>query len=162
MAERRYWDAACFIAWFNEEPGRVETCGSILRAMEEGQIELVTSAFTITEVLLPKGGKKLAPELRQQVTEFFRKPQLILVAVDRPLAEAAQRYVWDFNVRPKDAIHVASAIRARAPALETYDRDLIKLSGRVGGNPVLQIREPVPVLGDERLSLFGDEDQILQ
>lgn len=161
MAERRYWDSACFLAWFNEEPGRVETCGSILQAMEAGAVELVTSAFTITEVLFPKGEKKLGAELRQTVTEFFRKPQLIFVAVDRPLAEAAQRLVWDFNVRPKDAVHVASAIRAHAAVLETYDDGLTKLSGRVGGDPVLQIRAPVPVLGDERLSLFGDEDEFI-
>ncbi len=67
---------------------------------------------------------------------------IILVQVDRIVAEEAQRYVWDQNVSFKDAVHVASAVRATASALETYDGPLIKLSGRVGGSPLLQIRQP--------------------
>lgn len=59
--ERRYWDTACFLAVLNREEGRVEVCEPILRAATHRSVEIVTSAFTITEVLLPKGGRPLSP-----------------------------------------------------------------------------------------------------
>lgn len=156
MVDRRYWDSACFIAWFKEEPGRAETCGSILQAAQEGNIQIVTSAFSIAEVLFPQAGERLSQQHRDTVRMFFRRPEFLFVQVDRPLAEAAQRYVWEFGVRPKDAIHVASAVYAEAPVLETYDGGLIKLNGRLGGSPVLAVREPVPVVGSEELDLLDE------
>lgn len=154
MPERRYWDSGCFIAWLQEESGRYEVCGSILRAAEEGRLELVTSAFTITEVLYPKGGNLLDRSLRATVRGFLRQRFLVLVQVDRRVAEMAQDLVWDQGVRPKDAVHVASALRAGVYALETYDEQLIRRSGRVGGQPALEIRSPRPI-GRDDLDLFG-------
>jgi predicted nucleic acid-binding protein len=158
MPERRYWDAGCFIAWLQEEEGRYEECGSVLHAAEEGRLEIVTSAFTITEVLYPKGGNLLDRSLRTTVRDFLRQRFLVLVQVDRRVAEAAQDLVWDKGIRPKDALHVASALRASVYALETYDEQLIKKSGRVGGQPVLEIRHPRPFVAEEWE--LGLEDRI--
>lgn len=134
----------------------MEVCGSILQAAEDGELELVTSAFTITEVLQPKGERPLSSEKRALVQRFFRRPEFVIVNVDRRLAEYAQRYFWDFNIKPKDAIHVASAIYAGVPVLETFDEGLIRHNGRLGGSPVLQVRHPVAITGDAQESMFGD------
>jgi predicted nucleic acid-binding protein len=144
MAERRYWDSGCFIAIVSEEAGRVDVCDPILRATQVHALEIVTSAFTITEVLHPKGGPKLAPEKRAVIKRFFRRSGILLVEVDRTLAEDAQEFYWDFGVKPKDAIHVASAIAGGCTILETYDEGLIKLDGKLG-TPPLTIRKPVPL-----------------
>lgn len=146
MADRRYWDAACFIAVLNEEEGRVEECESVLRAAANREVEIVTSAFTITEVLYPKGGRPLPPDLRKIVSTYFRRPEIVIVNVDRELAEAAQRFFWDFGVRPKDAVHVASALRGKASVLETYDDKLIDLDRKLGGSPPLKVRRPVAII----------------
>ena len=146
VLERRYWDSACFIAILGKEAGRVEVCAPILRAAQMHSLEIVTSAWTITEVLYPKGGQPLPPAIRAVVKSFFHRSGIVLVNVDRRIAENAQEYYWDFGVRPKDAIHVACAIEARAPVFETYDNGLIALSGKVGGDPVLEIRNPEPWL----------------
>lgn len=159
MADVRYWDSACFIAWFKEETGRYQTCGSILEAAQAGQVQIVTSAFTITEVLLPKGGTRLPAELRETVGQFFMRPEFLIVDVNRHLARAAQQYFWDRGVKPKDAIHVASAIYAGVPVFETYDDGLINLSGRLGGDPVLEVRPPMPHAGSESLSLFDESSE---
>lgn len=116
MPERRYWDSACFIAVLNGEPGRADDCESVLRAAQDGGVEIVTSAFTITEVLQPRGGRPLPEPLRQIVNSYFRRPEILIVNVDRTLAEQAQRFFWDFGVKPKDAIHVASAA-CRSPGV---------------------------------------------
>lgn len=147
VIERRYWDSACFLAVLGNEPGRVQVCEPILRAAAKRtvDVEIVTSAFTITEVLYPKGGSPLPPALRATVARFFRHPGIILVNVDRDIAESAQEFFWDHKVRPKDAIHVASAVAAKVPVLETYDDKLLKLSGKIGDGSLV-IREPVPII----------------
>jgi predicted nucleic acid-binding protein len=157
LADRRYWDSSCFIAWLAQEAGRYEDCGSILKAAEDGKLEIVTSALTVTEVLWPKGRDKLSRDLRAQVNTFFRHRWITIVQVDRLLAEEAQDFVWDRNIHPKDAIHVASAIRARVYALETYDGGLIQSSGHVGGVPLLEIRKPARIERQPELDL-GERD----
>lgn len=159
--ERRYWDSGCFIAIVSEEPGRVEVCVPILRAATMHAVEIVTSAFTITEVLHPKNGPKLAPEKRATIKAFFRRTGLLLVEVDRRLAEDAQEYYWDHGVKPKDAIHVASAIAGGCSVLETYDKGLLKLDGKLGTPPLI-IRQPQPLSApapkiSPMVNLFGDE-----
>jgi predicted nuclease of predicted toxin-antitoxin system len=46
------------------------------------------------------------------------------------------------NIKPKDAIHVATALDAAVFALETFDDGLINKSGKIG-NPSLIIRKPL-------------------
>jgi hypothetical protein len=88
--------------------------------------------------------------VRATVKSFFHRSGIVLVNVDRRIAENAQEYFWDYGVKPKDAIHVACAIEARVPVFETYDSGLIKLSEKVGGDPVLEIREPEPLPAKSR------------
>jgi predicted nucleic acid-binding protein len=158
MVERRYWDAGCFIAWLSMEEGRFDTCDSIITAADEGELEIVTSAFTITEVLFPKGGVMIPAEHRTKVRNFLRKKCFVLVQVDRTVAELAQDLVWEKGIRPKDAIHVASALRAGVYALETYDEGLVKKNGRVGGSPALQNRHPLAISGPS-YDLFESDDE---
>jgi hypothetical protein len=80
--------------------------------------------------------------------------------VDRFIALAAQRLVWEQHLSPKDSIHVATALRWKIPVLDTFDQGLIALSGKLTfeeGNPNsprLEITTPhVPV----QLSLISEE-----
>jgi len=63
--------------------------------------------------------------------------------VTRSIAEAAQDVVWNHDIKPKDAIHVATALDAKIAVLETFDENLLTKSGTVG-NPSLTIRKPIP------------------
>jgi predicted nucleic acid-binding protein len=62
--------------------------------------------------------------------------------VTRLVAESAQDLVWDHGVKPKDAIHVATALEAKVQALETFDDGLLKKSRKIGVPPLL-IRKPI-------------------
>ncbi|HET7460883.1 MAG TPA: PIN domain-containing protein [Longimicrobium sp.] len=142
--ERRYWDSACFIAILQKEAQRVGVCAPILRAAELHALEIVTSTLTIAEVLYPQGKTKLDASLRQEVKRFLLRPGIVLVDLNRTVAQDAQEQVWDRNVRPKDAIHIASALYAGVEIFETYDEKVLRHSGKVGGTPPLIIREPEP------------------
>ena len=140
----RYWDSAAFLAYFNEEPGRVDCCAAILEEAERGKILIVTCALTLAEVLALRGHPRIPPEpaLKQKVREFFKNEYIAVQNVTRRGAELARDLVWDHEIAPKDAIHVAAALAVEAPILETYDQPLIGKSGKVG-NPPLIILEPL-------------------
>src|SRR4051812_4874149 len=105
---RRYWDTNCFLGVINEEEDKLPACRAVLREAEDGSLQIVTSALTLTEVLWPKGEPRLSAESAEKVQRFFRYEWLVLYDVDRTLAERAREVVWNHSVRPKDAIHVAT------------------------------------------------------
>jgi predicted nucleic acid-binding protein len=158
---RRYWDSSAFLAWLLPEAEREDACRSVLRAAEEGELQLVTSALTLTEVIKLKGKPELKKAQEAKIANFFQNEYIILRNVDRFIALAAQRLVWEYELAPKDSIHVATALRWKIPVLDTFDDGLIALSGKLAldeGNPAsptLQIGIPhVPM----QLPLAGLEE----
>jgi predicted nucleic acid-binding protein len=129
------------MAIFNNEAGRVENCQSILYAAERGELRVVTSALTLTEVIKIKG-KPLSASAEDRIRAFFEHEWLIVRDVDRFIAEQARDFIWKHNLQPYDSIHLATAYRMKLRHLDTYDRaDLGKLDGRIG-SPVMKIGEP--------------------
>ncbi len=47
----RYWDSDCFLGWFNEEWDKIDQCKGVLTKAQNGELIIVTSALTLTEVL---------------------------------------------------------------------------------------------------------------
>jgi predicted nucleic acid-binding protein len=140
--EKRYWDSSVIAAYLNNEHGRASVCQSILDEAEQGKILIYTSALTIAEVLKLKHVKPISKENRAKVFEFFQNNYIKIIQVTRWIAYDAQELVWEKGIPPKDAIHVASALKQKLEIMESYDYDdLIKKSETVG-SPPLEIREP--------------------
>jgi predicted nucleic acid-binding protein len=142
--ELRYWDANAFLAYFQEEAGRVDSCEAVLELAEQGKVLIVTSALTLAEVLALRGKKPLPPKpaMKQKVVDFFKNEYIAVQNVTREVAELSRDLVWDHGIKPKDAVHVASAIAAGVTVFETYDRPL-----RNKGNAKvkeIKFREPPP------------------
>ncbi len=72
--------------------------------------------------------------------EVYRK-DVRVYSVSRKIPEPGRDLVWDHGIKPKDAIHVATAPRLRVDAFETFDAKPVRKSGGVG-DPPLAIREP--------------------
>jgi predicted nucleic acid-binding protein len=83
------------LAWLLPETDREEDCRSVLRAAEDGELQLVTSALTLTEVIKLKGSPELKRNYEKKIADFFQNDYIILRNVDRFVAFAAQRLVWD-------------------------------------------------------------------
>jgi predicted nucleic acid-binding protein len=145
MAEdtRRLWDSSCCIAWLANETGRVDYCRTVLEAAEAGEVELYVSTLAMAETLWPRGRpdatviRDYLRDEREAVENFFRQPYFVIVEVDRTIASLAQNLVWDHGVKPKDAVHVASAVRWSIPRFDTFDEPLQALSGKLGSPPVI-------------------------
>jgi len=139
--EYRYWDSNCFLRWLKKEDG-YEKCKGVIHKAEQEEIQIVTSALTIAEVIYLHPNDKIDRRRSDEICRFFEHEYIIPVNVDRSVAELARNLLWDYQpLRPKDAIHVASAIKAKVPIFDTFDDYLIGLSGSIGTPPLI-IGEP--------------------
>lgn len=138
--ERRAWDSDACLAFLNNEVGRADGCARVLEAAESGEVEIVVSTLAMGEVLFLRE-QSLPRKDRDKIRDFFKRDYIIAVDVTRQIAEMAQDVVWDHGVEPKDAIHVASALYAKAIELNTFDGTLLALDGKIG-NPRLVIKQP--------------------
>lgn len=140
--ERRYWDSNAFLSWHEKTEGQYDKCLGVIDACKKGEVEIITSALTLAEVIYLKGYPKITPEKSETICRFFENEFIRIINVDRVLAEDARNLLWDhLSLKAKDAIHVASAIKAKAIVLDTFDEGLIKLSGKMG-DPLLRISHP--------------------
>lgn len=137
-----YWDSDAFLGWLQAEKGKVELCQGTLDRAKAGEVVIFTSALTLSEVLWMKGAPKVTKDKATTVRRFFRHSYIRVRNVTRAISESAQDLVWDESVKPKDAIHVATALDAKVAALETFDEGLLKKSGKIG-QPSLVIRKPI-------------------
>jgi predicted nucleic acid-binding protein len=140
----RYWDTNCFLGVLNREPDKIGTCRAVLREAAGGSLQIVTSALTLTEVLWPKGEAKISKDSAERIHHFFRHEWIIVRDLDRKLAEQAREIVWDHSVKPKDSIHVATAIDAKVDQFDTFDGPLIALSRKIGDPPLVIGKPNVP------------------
>jgi predicted nucleic acid-binding protein len=114
----------------------------VLNAAEEGKVEIVISALTIAEVLALRGKQPIPSERAETLRRFFRRQFFLTVDVDRFIAERARELVWGLGIKPKDAIHVATALSVSVSYFDTFDSGLLAKSGKVGGEPPLTICKP--------------------
>jgi predicted nucleic acid-binding protein len=141
----RYWDTNCFLGVLNKEPDKIGPCRAVLREAQGGAVQLVTSALTLTEVLWPKGVSVPLPKERAEtIHKFFLHEWIVVYDLDQTLAERAREIVWDHGVKPKDSIHVATAIDAKVDQFDTFDGPLISLSGKLGHPPLVIGQPDVP------------------
>lgn len=143
MPERIYWDSVAFLAWLQNERGREAACRDTLEAAQNGDFLIVTSALTLAEVLWLRGAPRLTEDRAELLNRFFRRSCMRVVNLDRKIAQRAQRLVWEIGIKPKDSVHVASALQYECPILETFDQPLIKKTPDIDG---LLIREPQPAV----------------
>jgi len=143
MIKTVYWDANIFHALLAKEPGRVDVCQKIMDAAIRGDLQIYTSAVTFVEVVWIKGLDRLDPKHEDEIQKFFGHRFIRLIMCDRGIAGEARALLWRFpKLKPKDAIHVASALSQPIDTMHSYDDDdLVPLSGQLG-NPPLTICHP--------------------
>lgn len=142
MIETIYWDSDTFLGYLQAEPGKAEFCEGTLQRAQAREVVIITSALTVAEVLWMRNQPRLPADRAETLRRFFRHSYFRLRNVTRSVAESAQDLVWNHDIRPKDAIHVATALDAKTPTLETFDEGLLAKTGLVGVPPLV-IRKPL-------------------
>ncbi len=133
---RIYWDANAWIAYIRREmpasdntinDPRFTMCQTVLKRAESGEIEIVTSAFTLAEVCKRRG--ELSPPAIN-LPAFFDQPYILLIPVDKRIGLQAQHLQLSGvgNIKPADATHLGSALVANVPVFHTFDGPLLNLN----------------------------------
>lgn len=121
-----YWDSDAFLAIINQDKSSAEIagCNNAWTACEKGLLHIVTSTLTTAEVIHMKGTPKLDPSKRVLVSNFFRQHFISQKPLTREIAELARDVVWDSNIKPKDAVHVATCAYFKVRQLHSFDNNL--------------------------------------
>jgi predicted nucleic acid-binding protein len=128
------------IGYLAGEESLREDCSLIIDQANAGELEIVVSMITQSEVAYLRGLS--AEDSEARITEFFNRDYVVSVAVDAPIARLTRRLMRQFNLKAPDAIHVATGELLHIPIIETTDPDLLKLDGQTG-NPRINIRRPL-------------------
>ena len=137
-----YWDSDCFLGLLNKEDDKIRKCQSVIKEAEQENLIIVTSAITFIEVIKMKGQKPVPKHAENVLRDFFNNPFISIYNVDREVGIKARDLMWKKKaLKPKDSIHVATALIAQTPELHTFDAYLLKLNN-LFGNPKLKICEP--------------------
>lgn len=127
MHEIIYFDSCVFLAWLKDEENRANVVAELFEEARKKEIKIVTSALTIAEVLNIQGFKSPIPkENREGVRKLFNNEWIITKGINRGIAEKAQEIVWEYGIKPKDALHVATALTYSIKTLASYDDNLVK------------------------------------
>ena len=121
---RVYWDTMLFIYWLEEHPVFAKRVDEIHRRMEERRDQLITSAFTLGEVLAGPY-RKAASQRLEDVRRRLRNVVADIVPFTVETADLYARIRGTLRVSPADAIHLASAAQAGTDLFLTNDRQLL-------------------------------------
>jgi len=147
---RVYWDSCDYLDFLKGDHPRHDHMAALLEDWKQGEVIMVTSALTIAEVLWVRCEKSTLRRMLDRSTEqdlagLFDPPppaELVIVELSRTTALAARELVWKHRIKPKDAVHVASAIEGRCDEMHTSDAGLLKHDKKLGGLQPLRIIEP--------------------
>jgi predicted nucleic acid-binding protein len=119
-------DTAPLISFIQQDPKHIDKLRAFFTAMAKGDFEVVTSAITLSEVLVHPyklGQIKLAQEYRDIL---LNQNHLTTFAVSSAIAEqtAQLRATYGKKLKTPDAIQIATALQAGATAFLTNDHDL--------------------------------------
>jgi predicted nucleic acid-binding protein len=120
-------DTAPLIYLVERHPDFGALVREVVQRAEAGELELVTSSLTLTEVLsqpYSRGDEELAAIYRSILLET---PYLRVLPVDSQVAERAARLRAAYRLKTPDAIQLAVASGCRCDAFLTNDNDLARV-----------------------------------
>jgi predicted nucleic acid-binding protein len=121
-------DTAPLIYLIEENSAYLPTIKPFFEALDRGEFQVVTSALTLTEVLvhpMRRGDHELADQYRRIL---LQAKHVSTVPVSNTVAEEAAQLRARHGLRTPDAIQLATAIRSGASSFLTNDTRLPTLA----------------------------------
>ena len=120
---RIYWDTMLFVYWFEDNPQYADRVEEIYRKMRQRKDKLLTSTFTLGEILVGSYRRGQADE-GVRIRQLFESAEVELIPFAAETAERYGQIRGSSRVTPADAIHLASAGHAGVDLFLTNDREL--------------------------------------
>lgn len=122
--ERPYLDSSVYISAIvgeEAEPGKSDLSGQILELGRTGRFQVIASTFVYAEVIKDRMRDPLDPDQEALIDQYLSQDFITWVEVDLPIAKKARSISRFQGLKPVDAIHVASALRAKCDQFLTWD-----------------------------------------
>ena len=140
-----------FIAAIQQESSRYATLEAIIADAKDGKVVIVASVLVRAEVAkLSQATESLADQV-QRIAAFFENDFIELRETTEEIAAEAAAIHRDYDLKPMDSLHVATALHTPCRAFHTYDGTtkkpgrtkayLLDLDGKIG-RPALRIIQP--------------------
>lgn len=138
----QYWDSDVLIHALQRTPEHLTELEPLISEAESGNIQILLSTFTLMEIYKDLDGiNAISKDDDELIISFFENPYFIFKDVTQPIALSTRQISREFGIKPKDAVHVATALYYNVPVLFSYDDGLLKKSGKIG-SPALEIVKP--------------------
>lgn len=106
-----YLDANVFIYAAMGAESKAVPAQKILQKVAEGDMDACTSTLTWDEIVWAVKKALGYNDAREEGIKFLAFPNLKLISADANIVAEAQRLITETKLKPRDAIHAASAIR---------------------------------------------------
>lgn len=124
---RVYWDSMIFIYLLEGNPDFAPRIKTILERMESRGDRLLTSVFTVGEVLV--GPRKLGSlDIAAKIRQWFESGSVELLPFDLNTSDRYSSLRATGKIRQADAIQLATASLAAADVFLTNDKHLLNLT----------------------------------
>jgi len=151
-----YWDSCVWLSYINAIPDRLPIIDALLAesASEKGKIMIYTSVISQVEVafgIVEQTKKILDPQIESEIDELWAdRDTLKLLEFHELIGLQARNFMRlgvsrGWQLKPIDAIHLATAKSIPTSEFNTYDTDLIKYSSDLGF-PVTEPHTIAPLL----------------
>ena len=114
---------------------------NFLKEAEDGNIIVMTSAYTLAEVLKVDENELSNDEQEVRIQQLFLQPWLSIIEYERKVAEISRDIARRYSIKPGESIHLATAIRSKADCLITTDEKLSKKQDQFADFPI-PLRRP--------------------
>jgi predicted nucleic acid-binding protein len=120
-------DTSVFIYHLEYHPRYLPLTQELLSGVEAGRWAAVTSTVALMELTVRPWQLERADVAHAYEKALVQFPNLTLADVTRDVARQAAQLRAHHNLRPADALHVATALAHDATAFVTNDRDFTQL-----------------------------------
>ncbi|MBI2451890.1 type II toxin-antitoxin system VapC family toxin [Candidatus Pacearchaeota archaeon] len=120
---KKYLDTNLFLNPILYNDKKANKCKEIVSKIALEEIKGITSALTWGELVYTINkyfGKEIAIK---EGDNFIKFPNLVFVEVDINIISSAQKLISNYNLRPRDAIHAATALAQNCTEIISDDSD---------------------------------------
>ncbi len=124
---KSYFDANIFLNVILYEDNKSKKCKELLYDLINGKIIGFTSVLTWDEVVyvIEKNlGKEIAIK---EGEKFLRMPNLFFIDANKNIIMNAQNLVKKYHIKPRDAIHISSALANGIYEIISLDKEFDKI-----------------------------------
>jgi uncharacterized protein len=122
-----YLDANIFIYALGNVDKKTQNCINILRKIVRNEVEAYTSVLTWDEFLYSIRKQVGKQKALDESSKFLNLPNLVFLDANNEVLLKAQELSEKYNLKPRDAIHAATAIKNKIPKIISDDSDFDKI-----------------------------------